>query len=70
MIVRITSLIATAGMNKSLVDSQHNISEGFSKEIVTTMLDYKYRPLKQHPVIFDTESLNNIVSEIVYGQRN
>ena len=70
MMVRITSLITTAGMNKSLVDSQHNISEEFSKEIVTTMLDYKYRPLKQHPVIFDTESLNNIVSEIVYGQRN
>ena len=70
MMNRITSLITTVGMNKSLIDSQENIPEQFSKRIVDVMLDYKYRPLKQHPVIFDTESLNNIISEIVYGQRD
>ncbi len=70
MLNRIISLITTVGMNKSLIDSKEDIPEGFSKKIVNKMLDYKYRPLKQHPVIFDTESLNNIVSEIVYGQRN
>jgi len=38
---------------------------GFADELVDSILKYKFRPLKQHPVEFDREGLLLIVNEMI-----
>jgi alcohol dehydrogenase class IV len=59
-------LLRKVGLNKHANDFQ-DISSDLSGKILHNVLKYKYRPLKQHPVEFNSEVLKKIIEEVVYA---
>lgn len=60
-------LLEKIGLNKHASNYQ-DISADLSDKILYNILNFKYRPLRQHPVEFNNETLKKIIEEIVYAQ--
>ncbi len=59
-------LLDKVGLNKH-ASSYHDISDDLPEKILYNVLNFKYRPLKQHPVEFNSKDLKKIIEEIVYA---
>ncbi len=65
----IESLIVAVGMNKTVRDILgKDACDGLEKQLIDSIMQFKFRPLKQHPVEFDGISLGPIVRDIVWGK--
>ena len=63
----VSQLLEKVGLNKH-VNNYHDTSSDFPDKILNNLLNFKYRPLKQHPVEFNNETLKKIIEEIIYAQ--
>ena len=59
-------LLEKVGLNKH-ASNYHDTSSDLADKILNNLLNFKYRPLKQHPVEFDNNDLKKIIEEIVYA---
>lgn len=61
-------LIENAGLNKTVTDilGAEKV-KGLADELVTNVMNFKFRPLKQHPMEWGEEGVRKIVNELIYG---
>tara|TARA_B100000029_G_scaffold514559_1_gene617894 strand:- start:703 stop:1869 length:1167 start_codon:yes stop_codon:yes gene_type:complete len=64
--IKLENLISNLGINVCLKDISNNLEINIDL-ICENVLQYKFRPLKQHPVEFNDSQLKAIIKEIVYG---
>jgi len=60
-------LIDEVGLNRNLTDYISKIPTNFSDKLLETLLNYKYRPLRQHPKKFENTDLKKMIELIVHG---
>lgn len=60
-------LLDKVDLNKHASDYQ-NMPSDLPDKILNNLLNFKYRPLKQHPTEFSNNDLKKIIEEIIYAQ--
>ena len=60
-------LIDEVGLNRNLTNYINKIPTNFSEKLLETLLNYKYRPLRQHPKKFESTDLKKMIEVVVYG---
>jgi len=67
---KVEDLIEAVAMNKTVVDILGlDACKGLDEKLIASITQFKFRPLKQHPVEFDGVSLGPIVRDIVWGPK-
>jgi len=67
---KIEGLIETVGMKQTVSDILGTEAcDGLVERLIASIMQFKFRPLKQHPVEFDGTSLGPIVQDIVWGPK-
>jgi len=62
----VQKLIASVNMDKTASDSlPHEIIKNLGTDLLENVINYKFRPIKQHPIEFNENSLKSIINEIV-----
>lgn len=65
-IERTDELLNTVGVNKRVSECVGpDASDGLAESLLDNVMEYKYRPLKQHPEEFDRDVISKIISEII-----
>jgi len=67
---QLEALIVAVGMNKTVenIIGKDNC-QGLDERLIDSIMKFKFRPLKQHPVEFDANSLRPIVRDIIWGSK-
>ena len=66
---QLEALITAVGMNKTVESIiGKDDCQGLDERLIDSIMKFKFRPLKQHPVEFDANSLRPIVRDIIWGQ--
>ncbi len=67
---KVEALITAVGMNKTvqtIIGTDE--CQGLHERLIDSIMKFKFRPLKQHPVEFDANSLRPIVRDIIWGPK-
>ncbi len=66
----LNALITEVGMNKTVETIiGKGKCQGLDERLIDSIMKFKFRPLKQHPVEFDAKSLRPIVRDIIWGSK-
>lgn len=64
----LTELTEKVGMNRTAASYLGNdVPANLPESILNKMMEYKFRPLKQHPIEFSQAQLGEIIAEVVNG---
>lgn len=67
---KLENLIAAVGMKKTVENIiGTEACTGLDERLIDSIMTFKFRPLKQHPVEFDANSLRPIVQDIIWGPK-
>jgi len=63
---KLARLIRLGDLDKTVTDLLNlDVIDGLENELVNNIMLYKFRPLKQHPVEWDEETIRTIVKDII-----